>query len=181
MNNIWEQLSEEDRIFLRKSYQEMKEVSNKNKYLYDNMLEDQEKRLEGIFGKENLNPEPQIKTWEDIENLYPSYKVWMDGFIAFCLDNRYIGDNKISNRLIAAIKIAKLIEECYGGMITDEEWRNCTIPKYYIWYNNMYNTLVRDNTYAAKEFIAFHTEEQCDEFFKNNEQLCKDYYMIKEK
>lgn len=28
------------------------------------------------------------------------------------------------------------------------------------------------------KFIAFHTEEQRDEFLKNNEQLVKDYLMI---
>lgn len=35
-----------------------------------------------------------------------------------------------------------------------------------------------DIHHTIYKFIAFHTEEQRDEFLKNNEQLVKDYLMI---
>lgn len=179
MNNIWNKLSEEDRNFLRKSYQEMKEISNKNKDLYDNMLEDQVKRLEKIFGEENLNPQPLIKTWEDYEKTLSKPHVGdiNSTFNDICLlPGMKMGSNPVVRKIIATYKIAILIELGYGGMITDEEWENPKKVKYILIERK--GVIVDDVTYTYRSFIAFHTKEQLGEFFKNNEQLCKDYYLI---
>lgn len=76
---------------------------------------------------------------------------------------------------IAKERISQLMPY-YGGEITDEEWENGTLRKFVI---------TRDKTYIlsrwytdAYNLLAFHTEEQRDEFLKNNKQLVKDYLMI---
>ena len=183
-NNIWNKLSEEDKDLLRKSYNEMKEISNKNKDLYENMLEDQQKRLEMIFGKENLNPEPQIKTWEDyLESIKDKQAQSLTGGLdKVSLDSGYVNrDFPVFRKAIATFKIAKLIELGYGGMITDEEWKKDT-QKHIIdcAFSQRHDEarLISTVTYSSKHLIAFHTIEQRDEFLRNNEQLCKDYYML---
>lgn len=180
MSNIWDELSEEDRIFLRKSYQEMKEISNKNKDLYDNMLEDQVKRLEEIFGKENLKCKPPIKTWEDYEKILSEDAL---ANINNTLDNiahlpriDFNRSNPIYKKMVATYKIARLIELSYGGMITEEEWENPEKAKYILVERK--GIIVDDITYTYRNFIAFHTKEQLGEFFKNNYQLCKEYYLM---
>lgn len=64
----------------------------------------------------------------------------------------------------------------YGGVITDDEWNDNSINKYVIIREvNHVRTIFYHSNY---ELLAFHTQEQRDEFLKNNEQLVKDYLMI---
>lgn len=170
MNNFWIELSEESKEELIEKYRSLKvmsDINSLNKVLL----------LEELFGINNLNPKQPIKIWEDIEDLYPEYKVWINGFIAFSIDNKYIGNNKISNGIIAMLKIAKLIELGYGGMITDEEWKCVTMPKYIIELRSN-GDLVCEVSYCFKRFVAFRTQQQREEFLKFNKNLLKDYYMM---
>jgi len=64
----------------------------------------------------------------------------------------------------------------YGGEITNTEWENGDITKYDIEccrgkITNYYLT-------SSHEFLAFHTEEQRDDFLKYNAQLVRNYYML---
>ena len=64
----------------------------------------------------------------------------------------------------------------YGGEITDEEWYDTNFHKYVI--NKIENKIDVDCYHGRYYFLAFHTMEQRDNFFKYNEQLVKDYLMI---
>lgn len=167
MNNIWNELSEESKEYILEVFNDLEPVCA-NDLVQMNLMDK-------LFGKENLNPKPQIKTWQDV------VKQGLVNLLAIRESATYasdVCDEKIGNKVEATIKIAKLIELGYGGMITDEEWKDCTVLKYYIGYDNEDDTLVKDKTLIGKVFIAFRTKEQRDEFFENNEQLCKDYYMV---
>ena len=65
--------------------------------------------------------------------------------------------------------------ENFGGVITDEEWKNSDLKKViYRWNNNIYLT----STSHEYFFLAFHTEEQRDLFLEKYRDLVKDYLMI---
>lgn len=177
-NKIWNELSEESKKYVKHIF------SGFEPRLHEDSM--QMHLMNELFGEENLKPKPQIKikTWADCEKNFPvrletcfamsGCKVVLNGFMA-----NYNIQEKIIKKAIATIKIAELIEHCYGGMITDEEWQNKDMPKYAIQgYADKLNTLEYNTVYDYKQFIAFHTEEQRDVFFEYNEQLCKDYYMI---
>ena len=66
----------------------------------------------------------------------------------------------------------------YGGEITDEEWENPDMDKYILErYFNEITTCTR-TVYGVYSFLAFHTQEQRDEFLKYNARLVKAYLMI---
>lgn len=164
-NNIWIELSEESKEELIEKYRSLKVMSDTNS-LNKVLL------LEELFGINNLNPKQPIKTWEDYMKVNYSNYPPTSQLLEFLINI----DDKISNKLIATIKISKLIEAGYGGMVTEEEWLDYDTLKYCIVCIGI--TLEKMESYDGKEFITFHTREQRDEFFKNNKQLCKDYYMI---
>lgn len=67
-------------------------------------------------------------------------------------------------------------DERFGGVITDEEWEDTTINKFVI--NRAKNTINKAAFTSSYEFLAFHTQEQCDLFLEENEDLVKNYLMI---
>ena len=78
---------------------------------------------------------------------------------------------------LAMAQISQIManDERFGGVVTDKEWET-GIPKFTICrYNNEIGFFVRFCNY---EFLSFHTEEQCDLFLEENEDLVKDYLMI---
>lgn len=83
---------------------------------------------------------------------------------------------KHAKSALAMAQISQLISY-YGGEITDEEWMDNSMRKYALLRNNNKIKLV-DGCLMVYSFLVFHTEEQRDEFLKNNEQLVKDYLMI---
>ena len=92
--------------------------------------------------------------------------------------NRLISSSeKVAKSMLAMAMISQLMPY-YGGRITDKEWR---IPydhviKYTIIRKN--GEMQKDFTWTDFTFLAFHTEDQRDEFLKYNERLVKDYLMI---
>ena len=84
--------------------------------------------------------------------------------------------------MIATYKIAKLIELGYGGMVTDEEWKNKDITKWIVVPNDDNGKLIIVDTWhnSKRGCIAFHTQQQAKEFmsYPENRTLVKQYYMI---
>lgn len=164
----WDKFTEEEKKNVRKLYEH---------YEDDTLLYQTEPpklvkhNLEAIFGKENIQPKPKIKTWEDVDitTLGAEY-----GTILELQDWNNI---KLANKLIATYKIAKLIEHGYGGLVTDEEWCNDIIKDCAVRYESEIRHACMINDY---EFIAFHTNEQYKEFmsYPENVELVKQYYMI---
>lgn len=167
-NKIWNELSEETR------QQIIAEYDNYVKNGVDFAPHDEPviTTMEMLFGYDNLNPKPQIKTWGDIEK---NSSIPLDYIFDKIGQATWYGE-KVCKKAIATLKIAKLIEEGYGGIITDEEWKESLIKKYTI--EPDMGVLNCYTKHTMKAFIAFHTEEQRDEFLKYNKQLCKDYFMM---
>ena len=64
----------------------------------------------------------------------------------------------------------------FGGVVTDEEWKNPYNTEFVIKRRN--NDIHFTTSFGYYDFLAFHTEEQRDLFLKENEDLVKDYFMI---
>lgn len=82
---------------------------------------------------------------------------------------------KHAKSALAMAQISQLMPY-YGGEIIDGEWKDGGLRKFVI---------IREGDHISSSWCtkvyrlpAFHTEEQRDEFLKNNEQLVKDYLMI---
>lgn len=141
--------------------------------------------LEDKFGKHNLQPEPKIKTWKDLEKSgVEVYSSW--GKLGADITATRPSE-KIINKCIATLKIAKLFEFGYGGMVSNEEWEDNTCLKYYIVLeiNKGRDRVMKPSiqcNYEAdeKHFIAFHTKQQAEEFmsYNDNRKLIEQYYMI---
>lgn len=128
--------------------------------------------------------EPKIKTYQDLIDCHIRIGgKWIskNSTIEDCwimtadICNKNIAaSEKVAKSMLAMAQISQLIP-FYGGPITDEEWKNDSI-KYVIgrYINDM------DVTWHKHEyhFLAFHTNQQRDEFLKYNKQLVKDYLMI---
>lgn len=163
--------SEEEKRKVRELNKELSTLRNENgdKYHY---LTGSLDNLNALFGKENLQPEPKIKTWVDVKKLLPE-----DGF---CVDvfEKFADNPKITLKCQATLKIAKLIELGYGGMVTDEEWRDDGINKFSIVCeaNRLSIVCLPDE----RHFISFHYVHQAEEFmsYTENVELVKQYNLI---
>ena len=174
MNNIWNELSEESKKHIKDVFSEFEPVCQED-LIKMNLMSD-------LFGKENLSPKSQIKTWYDVEKQgYYAEDEWVyedkaservDAIV-------YKGPfrSQIINKAIATFKIAKLIELGYGGMVTNEEWNNNTY-KWHIVYDAQQNKYKVFWETLYKDPLSFHTEEQAIEFLENNRDLLDDYNMI---
>lgn len=81
-----------------------------------------------------------------------------------------------SAQAMAIISQIMANDERFGGVVTDEEWRNDNITKYIIFRDiDKIKFCFFKSTYY---FLAFHTEKQRDLFLKENKDLIKDYLMI---
>ena len=130
----------------------------------------------------------EIKTWEDlIGTKRPKTQVWVGNSdsninsdeeegILIGESNRFeFIDERHVKSAIAMAQISQLMP-FYGGVITDEEWKNPNIGKYAI--DRYGEKLCKDKLKTRFEFLAFHTIEQRDSFLKCNERLIKDYKMM---
>ncbi len=64
----------------------------------------------------------------------------------------------------------------FGGPISDEEWADIESEKYVI--DRFNNKIQLVSYYNAWYFLAFRTKKQRDLFYKENEDLIKQYYML---
>lgn len=92
-------------------------------------------------------------------------------------DKNVFVSKKYAKAALALAQISQLMPY-YGGEITDEEWKDPSIPKYNIIceLGNIISTL----DYNIKHITSFHTREQRDNFMSipENIQLVKDLYMV---
>jgi len=166
-------------------------------YVKDNMGKEKEVRIElpegYVIDKENstyecikLKPINKSK-FSDYDGTYRIEEGWginsgrvlhyiprkNDGF-AKCV----FATEKIAKSALAMAQISQIManDERFGGIITDNEWKDGRIAKYCIL--KCYNQLNMDSIHCTYHFLAFHTEEQRDLFLKENEQLVRDYLMI---
>jgi hypothetical protein len=66
--------------------------------------------------------------------------------------------------------------ENFGGVVTDEEWKDFTVEKYAICRLN--NAISLMCSYLDYRFLAFHTESQRDLFLEKYRDLIKDYLCL---
>jgi len=93
-------------------------------------------------------------------------------------NSKFFATEKQAKSARAMARISQLMahDERYGGVVTDEEWKNGNIKKYVI--QRKLCNLERSCYCWTYYFLAFHTPEQCNLFLKENERLVKDYLMI---
>lgn len=137
-----------------------------------------------IIKKENKKP--IIKTYQDLINnqvecrgyyinTFSTIKEFSGRRFASNVDRNLAATKKIAKSMLAMAMISQLIPY-YGGEINTKEWNNLNINKYVIYKckEDIHTSVTNYHYY----YLAFHTEEQRDEFIKHNEQLVKDYLMI---
>lgn len=131
--------------------------------------------------------EQEVRTWEDlIGKDRPKTQVWVSStdceIVVDKISSKILKsdrfefiDEKHAKSALAMAQISQLIPH-YGGIITDEEWADNGILKYVIYRTSGDITL--NCNICAHDLLAFHTEEQRNNFLKYNERLVKDYLMI---
>lgn len=135
--------------------------------------------------KKGEKKEPVIRTYQDLIHYKKEIKgYWadIDGKPIPCysgnlggFSNTIAASEKVAKSMLAMAMISQLMPY-YGGAITDEEWNDLNINKYIIYkFKGNIHTSISNYHYY---YLAFHTEEQRDEFLKNNEDLIKDYLII---
>lgn len=150
-----------------------------------------------IFPPEGYEVDRENSTLECIK-FKPVVKRFRDGYKevhGYKLDNSCSGITPIDGIVIAndhvvfhscrQAKSAKAMaiisqimtnDERFGGVVTDEEWDSSSTIYTIERYGDMCKKASRLNWYS---FLAFHTPEQRDLFLEENEDLVKDYLMIK--
>lgn len=182
----WDKFTKEEKTAFRELYHEKlsnaKYAESMGYHSSAKVTEDEAKEMEWYFGKENLqsnedNSEPtelKIKTWADVEEMSEEH-------IFINIDNNLNLPDSVYWKYMATLKIAKLIELGYGGIVTNEEWKDDGKEKYAVTcIINKKLELLSFTTCNEKYFIAFHTREQRDEFmsYPENVKLIKLYYML---
>ena len=132
-----------------------------------------------------------IKTWNDLcaaslnsdEVRVSGYRIW-DCYSNIYVTNKLIASDysrnvfltkKEAKSSLAMAQISQLMPY-YGGAITEGEWEDTEMRKFVI--TRLCNRVFFDATYTFYKYLAFYTEEQRDSFYKNNEQLVKNYLML---
>ena len=166
-------------IFKKYNNMEQKEI---NISIPDGYEIDKEKStFEKIVLKKKEN---DVKTWNDlVGKQIPDGSKWIDSSgdmmkidgKFWTYDKNDFINEKHAKSALAMAQISQLMPY-YGGAITDEEWNNSDVLKYSICRNEDYVSFKSQHY----ELLSFHTEEQRNDFLKYNEQLVKDYLMIKE-
>ena len=128
--------------------------------------------------------EQGVKTWEDLigKQIPDSFK-WIDNksYIRNAcgkfglIDKNVFIDERHAKSALAMAQISQLMPY-FGGSITDEEWKS-NIMKYCIARDHK-NLIYRSFVWHEYHILAFHTEEQRNNFIKYNKQLINDYLML---
>lgn len=131
---------------------------------------------------------PIVKRWRDSHPKVTGY--YLSGNSVRALSNDYhekwdlnrdvFASEKQAKSAFAMAQISQIManDKRFGGAITDKEWCDVTINKFFIY--RAFNGIRKDFQRTSTEyyFLAFHTAEQRDLFLKENEDLIKDYLMI---
>lgn len=85
---------------------------------------------------------------------------------------------KQAKSAVAMARISQLManDERFGGVVTDEEWKNNKLVKCVIYRSQ--GAIARKEPIGEYHFLAFHTAKQRDLFLRENEQLIKDFLIV---
>lgn len=102
-----------------------------------------------------------------------SYDRWKDGNL------NVFATEKQAKSALAMAQISQILanDGRFGGVVTDEEWKDTELDKYVILHDNA-NSICKTRATYTHSFLAFHTIGQRDLFLKENEDLVKDYLMV---
>lgn len=132
----------------------------------------------------------KIKTYNDLIR----YKVAINGYRFDAINNTLISTEVIANNadknlpesekvakaILAMAQISQLMPY-YGGEVTELDWNNEEIRKYYITkridITTNYAVISRGETVDEYYFLAFYSRLERDLFLENNGQLVYDYLM----
>lgn len=130
-----------------------------------------------MISKENLQSEPKVKTWEDLVKHNLVNPLIVRELTGYAID---ACDEKIGNKVEATLKIAKLIELGYGGMVTEEENNDSKIKKYAPFYYGESGFVIECLYRSQDRVLCFHTQQQAEDFmsYPENVQLVKQYFQI---
>lgn len=132
----------------------------------------------------------KIKTYNDLIR----YKVAINGYRFDAINNTLISaeiiannadknlpkSEKVAKAILAMAQISQLMPY-YGGEVTELDWNNEEIRKYYIAkridITTNYAVISRGETVDEYYFLAFYSRLERDLFLENNGQLVYDYLM----
>lgn len=185
-DKLWKELSEESKRIIIKEFEYSKiaiDSDEKNREAHIGACA----TLDMLFGTHNLNPEPKIKTWDDVEENYNEYYKYVA--VSNSIEEGIINiEDKLRLKLLATYRIAKLIELGYGGMVSEEEWKsypqNSNAVFYSIICNHKGKLEKKEVEYeifpVERNFITFHSLELLEEFMsqESNRKLVEQYYMM---
>ena len=127
----------------------------------------------------------QKKRWRDDENAQFNGYFLQSGTVKFArrqwnILNAYdvFATEPQAKSALAMARISQIManDERFGGVVTDEEWKDRNIIKYT--FKREEDHISKDYYYAFYHFLAFHTAEQRDLFFQENADLVRDYLMF---
>lgn len=128
---------------------------------------------------------PMAKAWRwDIHKIIQGYFISTTSDIAESIpcinaypNYRIFATEKQAKAALAMARISQIManDKRFGGVVTDEEWRDSDEKYVLERYEERINKYVYFDTY---HFLAFHTIEQRDLFLKENEDLVRDYLML---
>ena len=135
--------------------------------------------------KQSEQPQEQPKRWRDDESAtICGFSITMDSEIKQadglnnCHNRDIFATEKQAKSALAMAQISQIManDPRFGGFVTNEEWEDSTVDKFIIYRGG--NNIRTDFANLSYEFLAFHTEEQCDLFLEENEDLVRYYFML---
>lgn len=121
----------------------------------------------------------KIKNREDLmNNLFVDFKIinsnfyYLEGSSSTKEDRE--NEIKLYKNILQATAVIYELLPFYGGKISIEEWKDKTLDKYYILEKN--GEFVVSNTKNYKNHLSFHSEQEAQEFLKNNLNIVKYYF-----
>lgn len=132
-----------------------------------------------IFGQENLQMLPNIRTWKDMQKykdfLYTEEE--MNKLTSLCFIK-----TEYKNKIIATYKLYKIIKLGYGGIPNEEQCKEdgaWQIIPYRDSYDKDFKLkIVYD--FKTLSFVSFYEQEQAEMFmsYSENVELVKDYFVL---
>ena len=131
--------------------------------------------------------EQEVRTWEDlIGKDRPKTQAWISStdceIVVDKVSSKILKsdrfefiDEKHAKSALAMAQISQLFPY-FGGIITDKEWKDRSVTKYTISRTDW--GITKGCNTVCYDLLAFHTEEQLNNFLKYNERLVKDYLML---
>ena len=186
--NIWSELSPENKTILQNTYKKLlntlKTLDRDSIVYYEYCAKIQE--YEKLFGVENINPPIIVNTWED---LCLKYKQKQNLNLEYNINTLYnkvltfITDDSIRTHIVASYKIALLIIEKYGRLITIDDIED---NQGYIWTiqycastNEFDNNcrIMKITESKSLQLLSFKSKKDAETFYNYNKELINQYFL----